>query len=97
MAKQKKKKTPPSRRPATMADVKRAKQQAMAEAVDYASAIFMTVLLDKFNAQDHILDVWMQVMKLSEEISEGRVSVADLMYTLKTEYGIKFVSGEKET
>lgn len=79
-----------------MADVKRAKQQAMAEAVDYASAIFMTVLLDKFNAQDHIQDVWQQVLKLSDEIIEGRVSVADLMYTLKTEYGIKFTSGGTE-
>ena len=88
MGKQKKKKTPPSRRPATMADVKRAKAAAMAEAVSYASAIFLTVLVDKFNGEDYIADVWNEVLKLSEEITEGRVTVADLKHVLKTESGI---------
>jgi len=90
MAKQKKKKTPLNRRPATMADVKRAKQEALVEASDWAMAIMLTVLVDKFNGADYIQDVWREVNKLSEEIVEGRVSPADLRCVLKEEYGIVF-------
>lgn len=96
MAKQKKKKTQPSKRPATMADVERAKKQARAEATDWAMCIMFTVLLDKFNGADYIQDVWNEVNKLSAEIVEGRVSPADLRCVLKEEYGIKFTMGGGE-
>ena len=88
MAKQKKKKTPLNRRPATMADVKRAKQSAMADATTYAMAIMLTVLVDKFNGADYIADVWREIIKLSGEVTEGRVTVPDLKCVLKEEYGI---------
>lgn len=45
-------KTNPRRRPATMADVERAKQEAQAEAISYAMTIFFTVLCDKHAATD---------------------------------------------
>ena len=82
------KKTNPRRRPATQADVLRAKNEAIEEAVHLASAIFLTVLVDKFNAHDYIADIWNEVNKLSEEISESRVSVSDLTVVLKEEYDI---------
>lgn len=56
--------------------------------VHYASAMFMNVLLDKFNARDHIKDVWKEIEKLSEEVKEGRVKIPDIVYMLKTEYDI---------
>ena len=83
-----KKRVNPRRRPANEADLKRAKSIAVEEAVHLASAIFLTVLVDKFNGADYIPDVWNEVNKLSEEINESRVSVADLTHVLKTEYGI---------
>lgn len=78
----------PRRRPATAADVKRAKDNAMGQATRLAMAIFLTVLVDKFGGADHIKDVWDEVVKLSEEIIEGRVSVSDLADVLDKEYDI---------
>ena len=43
------KKINPRRRPATAADVKRAKDNAIGEATRLAIAIFLTVIVDKFN------------------------------------------------
>ena len=83
-----KKKTNPRRRPATEADVKRARDEAVKEAVHLASAIFLTVLVDKFDGADWIQQVWEEVNKLSEEVIEKRVSVADLVHVLKEEYNI---------
>ena len=81
-------KTNPRKRPATQEDVKRAQAKAVNEAVRMASAIFLTVLCDKFNGADHIPDVWREVNKLSEEIKEKRISVSDLIVTLREEYEI---------
>lgn len=83
------KKINPRRRPATAADVNRAKNKAIEDAVHAASAIFLTVLVDKFNAAEYVPDIWSAVNKLSEEIAEGRVSIADLTYVLRTEYDIE--------
>lgn len=44
-------KTNPRRRPATMADVERAKQEAQAEAISYAMTIFFSVLCDNASAE----------------------------------------------
>ena len=82
------KKVNPRRRPATEADIIRARKEAVDEAVNLASAIILTVLVDKFDMGEQIPDVWKEINKLSEEIRECRVSVSDLTYVLKTEYGI---------
>lgn len=52
------------------------------------SAIFLTVLCDKFGGADYVPDIWREVSKLSEEIKEKRVSVPDLIRTLDEEYDI---------
>jgi hypothetical protein len=49
----------------------------------------MTVLVDKFDGGPYIPDVWREINKLSEEVGEGRVSVADLRCVLREEYGIE--------
>ena len=79
----------PRRRPATGADVKRAWEDGVVAGVSNACAIFLTVLVDKFDGADHVADVWAEINKLSEEVKERRVSVADLREVLRSEYGIE--------
>ena len=83
------KKTNPRNKPASEEDVKRARAKGIEDGVTCACAIFLTVMVDKFDAEDKIKDIWGETNKLSEEIKEGRVSVADLRYTLRSEYGIE--------
>ena len=82
-------KTNPRKRPATQADLLRAKRQAFKEATDYATAIFLTVLLDKENAdREIIVRVWHEINELSDSVVKGYVSISDLRNVLREEYGI---------
>jgi hypothetical protein len=83
------KRTNPRTRPATQADVNKAWERGVLDGVSNASAIFLTVLVDKFNGADHVADVWNEINKLSEEVKEGRVTFADLRRVLLEEYGIE--------
>jgi len=83
-------KTNPRRRPATMADVEHAKKAAHTEAIDYAMAIFFTVLFDKHDAtKDELRVFWDEVNELSDSIAQGYVSMSDLKSVLNREYDIK--------
>ena len=90
MAKRKKrKKVPPSRKVATMKDVNSARNKARDEAIDYAFAIIMSRLSDKWGwGRIRMARLWGQVNEISEAISEGRVDVNDLLTALKEERGI---------
>lgn len=79
----------PRRRPATEADVIKAWERGVPSGVSNASAIFLMVLVDKFNGEEMVADVWREIVKLSEEVKERRVSVADLRNTLREEYGVE--------
>ena len=82
----KKKRVNPRRRPATMADVAKAKREAQVRSINAAWAILLTALRDKEGyGYKRLRRVWDNVNKLSEEISEGRVSVQDLAQTLEDE------------
>lgn len=83
------KRTNPRTQPATQADVNKAWKRGVLDGVSNASAIFLTVLVDKFNGADHVVDVWNEINKLSEEVKEGRVTFADLRHVLLEEYGIE--------
>lgn len=79
----------PRRRPATMADVNRAVEQATNDALAASAAIFLTVLCDKESADAEIIQrVWEEMQELSQSIIDGYVSVADLKDTLRKEYGV---------
>lgn len=79
----------PRHRPATMADVNRAVEQATNDALAASAAIFLTVLCDKENADAEIIQrVWEEMQELSQSIIDGYVSVADLKDTLRKEYGV---------
>lgn len=88
------KKVNPKRRPATMADVEKAKREATNFGIDTAMAIMFTVLCDKEHADAEIMKrVWGEVNDLSDSIAKGYVNVSDLKDTLKREYGITFTEG----
>lgn len=74
--------------PKTQADVDKAFDRGVTAGVRNASAIFLTVLCDKFNGRDHIREVWAEIQKLAEEVAERRVSVTDLEKVLNDEYDI---------
>ena len=79
----------PRRRPATMADVNRAVEQATNDALAASAAIFLTVLCDKESADAEIIQrVWQEMQELSQSIIDGYVSVANLKDTLRKEYGV---------
>lgn len=86
----KNKKVNPRNRPASMADVERAKKDATSEAISLAIALFLTVMVDKFDYDaDKLKAVWDEVNKLSESVIKGYVNLHDLKQVLIDEYGIE--------
>ena len=84
-----KKKTNPCRRPVSQADIIKAKKEAQVKAVNYAWAIFFTVMVDKEGyGKKRLKRIWKHVSDLSDSIAKGYVSVNDLMQTLESEMGI---------
>lgn len=82
-------KTNPRRRPATQADVERARDEAVTETVRFCMTIFFTVLLDKFAASKEDLQrVWDEVNDLSDSVKKKYVSLKDLKTVLVEEYDI---------
>lgn len=84
-----KKKINPRRRPATHADIERAKDRAAVDLTITLQAMVFTVLGDKMGFDnDRMWDVWKGVQDLAESINEGRVTAADLMRVLLEERGM---------
>lgn len=79
----------PKRIPRTQADVDRAYQDGISDGSHVASVIMMSALLDKFNMGNCITEVWSAFEKLSVEVIEKRVTIADLQTVLREEYGVK--------
>lgn len=85
----KKTKINPRRRPATQADILRAKDQATGDGCRLAMAIFFTVLVDKEEADQEVMQrIWSEVEDLSDSVVKGYVSVSDLVRVLNEEYDI---------
>ena len=84
----KKKRVNPHRRPATLADVQKAKKAAQNEAVTTAWAIFFSALRDKEGfGYTRLRRVWDEVNYISDSIDKGYVKLDDLVNEL-AEYGI---------
>ena len=85
----KKKRVNPNRRPASMADVKKAKQQAQDIAVEIVWSIFFTVLADKEGYElEDLKRVWNEANDLSDSIAKGYCTVKDLRMILRDESGV---------
>ena len=91
------KKVNPRRKPATEADVDRARQEATQFTFTLVEAVLLTTLLDKYDGSDYIMDVWKDASKLMDEILEGRVSLGNLIRVLKDEYGIELEKSFQDT
>lgn len=80
----------PRRRPASQADVKRAKSAATNEAITGAWAILLTALRDKEGyGPKRLRRVWDEVNYLIDSINQGFINVNDLRRALEEEAGIK--------
>lgn len=85
-----KKRVNPRRKPATMADVQRAKQDAQDRALKAAWSIFFTVLRDKEGyTMEDLQRCWKEVEDLSDSIAKGYCTVADLREILELEEGVR--------
>ena len=79
----------PRNKPATQADVDKAYAKGTTDGCNLAMAIFLTVIVDKFNGKDWVPEIWQHCSKLSEEIKEHRVNLFDLVSVLEKEYDIE--------
>lgn len=69
--------------------MKRATSEASDRGVKLAIAIFLMVLKDDFDfTGEQIIHAWERMDKLSQEVSEKRITVKDLTDTLYDEYNI---------
>lgn len=87
----KKKITPKTPRPSAWQIekmIRDAKEKATEQAVSLALVLMFSVLLDKYNAEEYIEDIWKDWNKLAEEVKEGRVNLSDLRDVLRKEYQI---------
>lgn len=85
----KRKRVNPHRKPATKADIEKAKREAENNAVDYAFAIMFSALRDKEGwGKVRLARLWREVNYLSDSVTRGYVSINDLMTALEEEAGI---------
>lgn len=79
-----------------MADVKKAKKMAQAEAVTIAIAIIFTVMRDKEGwGVKRLQRLWREVNNLSDSVAQGYVKISDLLAVLEEEANIVLTVGEK--
>ena len=84
----KKKRVNPRRKPATQADVEKAKQQAQTHAINMVWAVFFTALRDKEGfGYTRLRRVWDEVNYISDSIDKGYVKLDDIVNEL-AKYGI---------
>lgn len=86
----KKKKANPRTRPATMADVKRAKHTATADAVRRMLYLLLYILIDNHGASNEdIKQLAEEINYYCDSISEGRLTWKDMERVVRDEYGIE--------
>lgn len=84
-----KKKTNPRRKPATQADVKKAKNDAVSEAVRLVVYMVLYVLIDKHNApQEDIQQLAREVNDVADSIAKGYLDWKDIRQVLEEEYEV---------
>ena len=84
-----KKRINPRRKPATEADVKKAKREAAYEATSLAMALIFTALLDGgYLEPEELFAAWKKVQYLTDSVDKGYVNIYELRKTLREEYRI---------
>jgi len=83
------KKVNPRRRPATQADVEKAKNEAFKQAVKFAWAIMFRSAIDEFNVDNEWLQrLWKRVNYTSDSVEKGYINIMDLIRSLDEENNI---------
>lgn len=84
------KKVNPRRRPATQADIERAKQDATELATKRAFILIFNVLRDKEGYDlDGLRRVWIEALDLADSVAKGYCKLSDLNEVLREEEGIR--------
>lgn len=84
-----KKKVNPRRRPATMADVNKAKQDATQEALRRLLYLVLYILIDKHDApREDIQQLAKEVNYYADSIAQGYVTWKDIERVVVEEYGV---------
>lgn len=82
----------PKRRPATGADVKRAKDAGMTFGVEFGINCVLHILLDKHNApEEDIMQLRDEFMYLMDSIAKGYVTYADIRQSLRRENNLEVI------
>lgn len=89
MGQRNKQKINPRRRPASQADVKKAKDEAVAKAIVLTKALTFTALLDEgiIKAED-VKRGWDKANYLADSTKRGYITLQDMYDTLVAEYGV---------
>ena len=84
-----KNRTNPHKRPASQADVERARAQGRQQGVIDSAVIILTVLRDKegFEIED-LKRLWSEIGDLSDSIVGGYATISDMKDVLKQEIGV---------
>lgn len=85
-----KKKINPRRRPASQADVKKAKDEAVSKAIVLAKALTFTALLDLgfLKTPEEVRAAWDKTKYLADSVNQGYCSIQDMYDTLIADYGV---------
>ena len=88
------KKINPRRRPATLADVKRAKDKATDDAIKLVVYMVMYVLIDKHGApKEDIQQLGEEINYVADSIAKGYIKCEDIRRMLEEEYGFVWECG----
>lgn len=83
------KRTNPHKRPASQADVERARAQGRQQGVIDSAVIILTVLRDKEGFEiDDLKRLWSEIGDLSDSIVGGYATISDMKDVLKQEIGV---------
>ena len=84
------KKTNPRRIPATAADVKAAHEKGQRESIEFALAVAWLSVCDVFGpTEDRLGEFHEKFMTNCALIRDGKIKFADVIETLKDEYGLE--------
>lgn len=84
-----KKKVNPRKRPASQADVNRAKNEALCKAICLTKALTFTALLDECIIKpEDVKRGWDKTRYLADSVNKGFCSIQDMYDTLIADYGV---------
>lgn len=79
----------PRRRPASQADVKKAKEEAVAKAIVLTKALTFTALLDEgIIKPEDVKRGWDKTKYLADSTKRGYINIQDMYDALISDYGI---------